>query len=192
MHATDDHRSRVSGYKRSLIRDAARAVFAEKGIDGASMRAIAAAAGVTTGAIYVHYATKEELYAELLEESLDALDARLREAQVPMLEAFVGFYLDRPQDFELAFYLHGAGVRPSGLSPELDRQLNDRMRAVVDRIGGSLSDASDDDATARHRGTAAVSHAFGLLLMARTRRLEILGEDLAAHVRLLLSTWRAR
>jgi AcrR family transcriptional regulator len=192
MDASPDHRAKLSGYKRSLIRDAAHAVFARAGIEGASMRAIAAEAGVTTGAIYVHYATKEELYADLLGESLDLLDAALHAPDAPVLEAFVRYYLARPDELELALYLQGGGVRPSGLSPELDRALNAKMRRVVDRVGGTLVAAEDDDPTARRVGTAAISHAFGLLLMARTRRLAILGEGLEEHLALLLTTWRAR
>src|SRR3954471_3812383 len=112
----------VNDYKRSLIRDAAKDVFTREGIDGASLRAIAKQAGYTTGAIYVHYATKEELYADVLGESLDALLAQLEPARgdaSEVLHALLGFYRDRPHDFDLSFYLFG-GTRPVGLNAELD------------------------------------------------------------------------
>ncbi|MFV8167435.1 TetR/AcrR family transcriptional regulator [Mycobacterium sp. 134] len=47
---------------RSLLLDAAEAVFAEKGFTAASLDDIAHAAGYTKGAIYNHFATKEELF----------------------------------------------------------------------------------------------------------------------------------
>lgn len=47
---------------RSLLLDAAEAVFAEKGFTAASLDDIASVAGYTKGAIYNHFATKEDLF----------------------------------------------------------------------------------------------------------------------------------
>jgi AcrR family transcriptional regulator len=47
---------------RSLLLDAAEEVFSEKGFTPASLDDIARAAGYTKGAIYKHFATKEELF----------------------------------------------------------------------------------------------------------------------------------
>jgi AcrR family transcriptional regulator len=47
---------------RSLLLDAAEQVFAEKGFTPASLDDIARAAGYTKGAIYKHFATKEDLF----------------------------------------------------------------------------------------------------------------------------------
>ena len=47
---------------RSLLLDAAEEVFAEKGFTPASLDDIAHAAGYTKGAIYKHFATKEDLF----------------------------------------------------------------------------------------------------------------------------------
>ncbi|MEV0669486.1 helix-turn-helix domain-containing protein [Mycobacterium sp. NPDC050441] len=47
---------------RSLLLDAAEAVFAEKGFTAASLDDIANVAGYTKGAIYNHFATKEDLF----------------------------------------------------------------------------------------------------------------------------------
>jgi AcrR family transcriptional regulator len=55
----------------------AKAEFLQKGYGGASLRKIAARAGLTTGALYRHYADKESLYRALVEpvyhEFLDSL-----------------------------------------------------------------------------------------------------------------------
>ena len=59
-------RQAVDTVKRELIRSAAKKLFAEAGLDGTSVREIARLAGYTTGAIYFHYANKEELYADIL------------------------------------------------------------------------------------------------------------------------------
>jgi len=169
-----DRKARVSDYKRSLIRDAAKGVFARQGIEGASLRAIAKAAGYTTGAIYVHYATKEELYADVLRESLDALVTELGAVRAQprrVLRALLDFYRERPHDFDLSFYLYG-GTRPVGLNPELNRELNARMTAIVDLVGEGLGSPE----RSRHLGTAATSYVFGVLLMLHTGRLQVLRE----------------
>ena len=61
----------VSELKRELILDAARKVFEADGLDGASLRAIAADAGYTPAALYFHFESKEAIYAEVLRGSLD-------------------------------------------------------------------------------------------------------------------------
>jgi AcrR family transcriptional regulator len=51
--------------RRQLLAAAAR-LFAAKGLAGASLEEIAEAAGYTTGALYYHFANKEQLFLELL------------------------------------------------------------------------------------------------------------------------------
>ena len=53
--------------RRALL-DAAARVFVERGFVGASVEAIAAEAGYTRGAFYSNFESKEELFAELLQQ----------------------------------------------------------------------------------------------------------------------------
>lgn len=55
-------RERRLEHTRSLLLDAAEDVFAEKGFTPATLDDIAHAAGYTKGAIYKHFATKEDLF----------------------------------------------------------------------------------------------------------------------------------
>jgi AcrR family transcriptional regulator len=55
-------RERRFEHTRSLLLDAAEDVFAEKGFTPATLDDIAHAAGYTKGAIYKHFATKEDLF----------------------------------------------------------------------------------------------------------------------------------
>jgi AcrR family transcriptional regulator len=70
---------------RTRLLSAAAAVFAERGIDGASVDAIAEAAGRTSGALYAHFGSKEGLLLELLEswrsQVSTAINADLSEAR---------------------------------------------------------------------------------------------------------------
>ena len=54
--------------KQHLLESAIR-VFAVKGFDDASMREIAAEAGLTTGAIYHHYKNKDDLFYDAVKEA---------------------------------------------------------------------------------------------------------------------------
>lgn len=55
-------RERRLEHTRSLLLDAAEEVFAERGFIAATLDDIARAAGYTKGAIYKHFATKEDLF----------------------------------------------------------------------------------------------------------------------------------
>src|SRR4051812_3057989 len=58
---------RRSETRRRLL-DAAAAVFATRGVDGASVDAIADAADRTSGSMYAHFGSKDGLLVELLDE----------------------------------------------------------------------------------------------------------------------------
>jgi AcrR family transcriptional regulator len=64
---------------RDRLLDAAFTVFAEVGVQAASIETVCEAAGFTRGAFYSNFASKEELFAALFErkarEHLDALEA---------------------------------------------------------------------------------------------------------------------
>lgn len=55
---------------RQALLDAAGAVFVERGLHRTSVEAIAERAGFTRGAFYSNFASKEELFAELLQSTV--------------------------------------------------------------------------------------------------------------------------
>ena len=65
------HAERRAETRQALI-DAAARVFVERGFVGASVEAIAERAGYTRGAFYSNFASKEELFAELLQQRVYA------------------------------------------------------------------------------------------------------------------------
>ena len=71
----------MSDTRRAHVLDAARRVFAERGVEGASIREIARAAGYTAGALYSYFDSKEAIYAALLAESLDRLQGEVAAAR---------------------------------------------------------------------------------------------------------------
>jgi AcrR family transcriptional regulator len=67
--------------RRALL-DAAGRVFVDRGFAGASVEAIAAEAGYTRGAFYSNFATKEELFAALLQDRVYAGYRRMAERRL--------------------------------------------------------------------------------------------------------------
>jgi len=68
------------------IQQAALEEFSEKGFLGASLRQIVKNAGVTTGAFYVYFSSKEALFASIVEPHAAALMGRFMEAQTSFAE----------------------------------------------------------------------------------------------------------
>lgn len=65
---------------------AAKAEFLEKGFQSASLRNIVKSVGMTTGAFYGYYKSKEELFESLAGETYRYLLGRFREAQTEFAE----------------------------------------------------------------------------------------------------------
>ena len=68
------------------IQQAAMEEFTEKGFQGASLRQIVKQAGVTTGAFYGYFSSKEALFASIVEPHAAALMGRFMEAQTTFAE----------------------------------------------------------------------------------------------------------
>jgi AcrR family transcriptional regulator len=60
------HQARTEGTQAKIL-DAAEAMFAEQGFEKTQLEEVAARAGYTRGAIYAHYASKEDLFLALME-----------------------------------------------------------------------------------------------------------------------------
>lgn len=86
------------------LRRTARRLFARRGFEAVSVDTIAAEAGVTRGAFYHHFESKEALFEVVLDEIETTLAAAVREAAVVhsdpalQLRAGVDRYLDLASD----------------------------------------------------------------------------------------------
>jgi AcrR family transcriptional regulator len=181
----------VSELKRGLIMDAARQVFEAEGLEGASLRAIATAAGYTPAALYFHFESKEAIYAEVLRESLADLRKavaravtrtktpadRLRAAAM----AFFRYYADNPRDLDLGFYLFRGGMKPHGLGKERDEVLNTALELAMHPIAEAAQAFGASREQARLLMADIFAHAAGLLLLAHTGRIRMFGAS-APHL----------
>lgn len=181
----------VDTVKREIIRSAAKRAFAESGLDGTSVREIARLAGYTTGAIYFYFANKEELYADILGDSLDRLFVAIsKEAAVEThpvrklvasFKALVGFYDENPRDLDLSLYLLN-GARPRGLTQQLDKELNSKLRRVLDLYRAELSRAGIEESRLNTEVGVIFDEMIGSLVAAHTGRLKVIGTNLASVI----------
>lgn len=64
-------RARQKAQTKAEVLAAARALFAERGFDGATARAVAERAGVSVGTVFVHYKDKQALLEACLEDHIE-------------------------------------------------------------------------------------------------------------------------
>jgi AcrR family transcriptional regulator len=190
-------RQAVSEHKRELILDAARQVFAEEGLEGASLRAIAVRAGYAPAALYFYFESKEAIYAEVLNASLAALGSAVDQAVAQTknprqkLEAaamaFFRFYAENPRDLDLGFYLFRGGMKPAGLGHQRDESLNAALEAALRPIAEAAIELGASQRSANLLMVDCFAHATGLLLLLHTGRIRMFGasasERMEAYVR---------
>jgi len=90
---------------RRRILAAARRLFSELGYERATIRDIASAAGMSTGAVFANFTDKADLFREIMTEDMDQLAVQMTEAAaqggdveevlVRIFEAGYTFYQDR-------------------------------------------------------------------------------------------------
>jgi AcrR family transcriptional regulator len=175
----------VSDLKRGLILDAARKVFEADGLDGASLRAIAAAAGYTPAALYFHFESKQAIYAEVLRGSLanlgNTVSRAILHAKTPTdrlraaAMAFFRYYANNPRDLDLGFYLFRGGMKPHGLGKERDEILNAALESALHPISDAAQELGARREQAKLLMVDTFAHAAGLLLLAHTGRIRMFG-----------------
>jgi len=148
---------------RQRLFEAAAAAFAEHGIGGASVEAITAAGGLTRGAFYSNFASKDELITAMLADHVEQtarrhldLLARHRDpdsflAALMAVDRGEQDPLGRSPLLHLELILHTA--RAAERRPELTEFLQARRRLIVDivkgtELAGSLGTAIDPEQVA--------------------------------------------
>ncbi|MFG3262723.1 MULTISPECIES: TetR/AcrR family transcriptional regulator [Streptomyces] len=162
---TKDHKQ----VTRQRIIEAAGHRFKQDGIDGSGISTLMSDAGLTNGAFYAHFASKDDLVAGVVAEELRAQVARCGTFQPGRagLEDLVRAYLsaehrDHP----------GAGCPSAALIDEIGRcgddtkqAYTDGARAVIDAIAARL--APEDPGAARGRAIGLFSMLVGTLQLSR-------------------------
>jgi len=147
---------------RQRIVEAAGRRFKQDGIDGAGVAAVMSDAGLTNGAFYAHFRSKEDLVANVLADQLRAQRQSV-DAQPPNragLEAFIRDYLS-PQHRD-----HCADGCPSAaLLDEIARRPAATRQVFTDELMGVVDDiASRRDPTDAEAARTDALTIFGLMI----------------------------
>lgn len=126
---------------RERILAAAERLFAEEGFDRVSMPAIAAASGITAGAIYKHFASKDDLFFAVVRGAVEESATR----EVANFDAatdiprFVAEYSTQrlKRIRQLAVEIHYA----SGKHPKVRRMLKRGLEVRISGISQAIADA---------------------------------------------------
>lgn len=136
--------------QRGIVASAAQ-VFAEQGMDKASMALIATHAQVSKALLYHYYPSKDALISAIIVTHLEEVDAAVEQADDPSLPSeqrlrrLVGAVLEayRGADNEHKVQLNGTGALPEAQRAEilaLERRIVRRFAAVLDQINPDLND----------------------------------------------------
>jgi AcrR family transcriptional regulator len=141
-------RAEKKAQTRRRLLQAAAAVFARRGFHGASVEEIAAEAGMTTGALYWHFAGKEALFLALADEQVERRVAEIaslaEDADDPaalqdrVAQQFASF-IEHDPDWPLLFFEFWAyGAR----DPRLREEFAERRRAVQQALAQTVERAT--------------------------------------------------
>jgi AcrR family transcriptional regulator len=131
-----NRREREQSMRRELIINAARQLFAEKGVDLTTVEEIAARAELGKGTIYSYFQSKEQIYIAILEGGLDVLKERMDRAMENPASAVEALY--KMYDVFIRFNQEKKGFVES-LFIQADQQYFYRLSGVV---GGLKNRAS--------------------------------------------------
>jgi len=133
---------------RTRILEAAEKVFAEHGYGGASLEKVASAAGMTKGAVYWHFSSKQDVYLAMMERHLSRQQRQLPgqiqailEAEDPELALRQWFQsqldcLEEGNGNPMLFFEFVTSTR----EPEVREKLQTVYGTVLDAVGAFLKD----------------------------------------------------
>ena len=137
---------------RVKVLAAARRLFSEEGYEGATIRDIAAAAGMSTGAVFANFTDKSDLFREIMVTDMAALADAMREAAghgngvedtlLKMFAAGYAFYKSQMPLARAAFSVgwspeDGPALRNAAPVQVLNSLIADQLKQAVGR--GELS-----------------------------------------------------
>ncbi len=181
LEKTERSRRKAKGsghLRRGEIIEAAEKIFLECGYEGATIRKIADAVGVSSTALYMHFSDKSEILVEISETAFARLLAQNTEiaglrmepvARVRMmLDAYMTFALDHPNAYQLVFCSSRSALSPerSETLGQLGKRCFDLFRDAVSKVAAAGLLKSDDvDASAQIFWAA--THGLAALLITR-------------------------
>jgi TetR/AcrR family transcriptional regulator, transcriptional repressor for nem operon len=141
--------------RQDILTSASR-LMRERGYAGVGIDAITADAGLTVGAFYTHFSSKDALFAAVVEAALDGAEQHLPPIEKKSdVDAFVRFYLS-----DAAVRNIGAGCVVAAMSADIEL-IQQRIQSAL------LSNRSLSTVDARDEAWRIVAQTIGSLVIAR-------------------------
>jgi AcrR family transcriptional regulator len=156
------------GDLRQALIDAARALLAESGPSGLSLRAAARSAGVSQTAPYRHFASREDMLAAVAEDGFRRLHGRMvasvasersKRALQRIAIEYVRFALEHPAEYRVMFGREGAELERT----EANAALNDASGAVMQLLQGGIEEMQKAGVIRRGSSSIMALAAWGLV-----------------------------
>lgn len=183
------------GVTRSRLLQAVGRGFRRQGFAGIGVDALAKEAGVTSGAFYGHFKSKDAAFAEAAIAALDDLRAGIAALQAEhgagWLAVFVDFYLGERLRCALD---ESCGLQ--SLTPDViraDEDIRARYQVALDAVAGQVAEGLDGPTQEARRGTgwALLALLSGGVTMARSMASAKAQQALAADLRRAAMTMAA-
>lgn len=161
-----------------IILETAKREFLERGFLGTSMRRIAGLSGVTTGAMYGYFASKEEIFNSLVKDAYEAVmnayrDAHEEFASLPYeeqvagmgtitarcIEWCVGYIYDHIDEFRLIL-MCSEGTHYSGMVDEMMKIEEESTEKFIDLMRENGMPVPDIDPLLEHMITSGYFMSF--------------------------------
>jgi AcrR family transcriptional regulator len=164
---------------RRVILDTTRHLLVQDGYKSLSMRKIAREIGYSATSIYLHFENKDALFHALIDEGMERLLAKLKEAEVEypddpsarlqaICRRYVDFGLHNPEYYEVMFMLHPEHMEryPAEKYRRARRNLDVIAATLSDGVEQAIFDVKDPRVTASTIWSA-LHGAVSLLLVQR-------------------------
>jgi len=167
--------------------DAASMGFRRNGYAGIGVDGIAKAAGVTSGAFYAHFGSKDKAFKTALDvgldEVIDTLPKMQNESGDNWVEVFIDYYLGQTHRDDLA-----CGCAMTTLSPEVVRaseelheNYENKMKVIAELIAHGLKGGEIKERIAK--AWALLGILTGGLTMARAVKTQEASDEIARSIR---------
>lgn len=141
MKATvfDQIRAQEKEGRRRAISAVAEELLTEKGITGVTIRDVSEAAGLSTGAIYMYFKNKEEIFVHILAGHLNSLEQALEKSMSrkspqaifrSMAEDYKAYYLRIGKYIDLVELVTEADNGKAAIDPELMQALRFQLASI--------------------------------------------------------------
>ena len=143
-------RTKPKAIRRQEILDAARKSLIARGYHDVHLDDVAAAAGISKGALYLYFKDKESMFSSVLEDVIDRLEKRLKAlpAQGPALDGLYRMaaemleFVDENQDFLIQFSREKPDLCGKRAGTVLQKRFAEHLRFVASAVARCVKEGS--------------------------------------------------